>query len=755
MLRLGSCITFSIQYNHFNRILCGKGPVSLFLLQSHEGHTTMSSCKYRTMSERSNSEQVLLFQNINTYVTRQRYTMTNAIILSHRNKTDNKLDKQVKGYSTNNSGYDSGGRSRSRRVDHQIDRNQYDEEEKEQQSSGIPDDESEDTFGNLSRHINKTLPSWVQEDQFCQPLEQEKPHRRLAVEGRRHPQDWYFKQIIAMGKEGKVLKAIAVLDDWMLVRDRVMPNEDIYTAVIGIIGRTGNATLAFKYFNKMKEYGLQPNEATFTALFNACANCPDKKTALKKGYTLRRYMQRLDIIPNIITYNAIIKMYGRLGDLRNAFLVADEAISNRRAVDCFFFGSLLSAAISDKEEGLLFAIEIWRKMKIMRVQPDVFHYKLMLQAIKECKLGSLEQQRILLQSYVPHRKLQEKQQQTGASQITTQQTRPQQHSRGKCYGELQQVQPQKSHESLQQIKQTAEESHLEQHKGPVPETVSLSLVSEDTTLPSVELVSSPERPSTVEKIPDLLNPQDSLSEVVSLGDMSDSEDRLLLMGGVGGFLDRMKADSVKPDITVLTWLVEMSRGVEDKEIILSTLTGERIKADCTFLNALIRSKVNGETFQDAKAVLKLFTQYNVVPNRQTYGSLIFCARDPKDAESILNSMENAGFVPGIKTFSLLIGKMPEGFGYKKSLLRRMTNQNVQPDLHFLKVIERHLQRIREKILLEKHKNKNKNNVLEREFEDFNVFYKDWLLKTPIAEEPHQLSNYKKKTEERHWRQMMT
>ncbi|XP_021348844.1 LOW QUALITY PROTEIN: pentatricopeptide repeat-containing protein 1, mitochondrial-like [Mizuhopecten yessoensis] len=556
----------------------------------------------------------------------------------------------------------------------------------------------------------------------------EKPHRPLLVENRRHNQDWYFKKIVKMGKEGKVLEAIAVLDDWMLVRDRVMPNEDIYTAIIGIIGRTGNASLAFAHFKKMREYGLKPNEATFTALFNACSNCPDQEIAKKKGNYLRNYMRRTEVIPNIITYNAIIKMFGRFGDLPNAFLVADEALSNRRRADLSSTAAFCLQQSVTRKKDFFMPLKIGAVTEITPHQSSQQHPE---HPPQKC-YGDLEGEGVQ-----PLR--------IGATtEITAHQSSQQhpEHPPQKCYGDLkgEGVKYKKSPKTLEQRKQKqAEESKLELHTEHVADDTAVSLLSEeqvDTSLSSM----------TVAKFPDLLDPVESFSEVVSLGNMSEGKDRLLLMGGIKGFLRRMKADEVSPDISVLTWLVQMTRGKEDEEIILSALEEGKIKADSTFLNALMRTKAHQESYDDAKAVLQLFTKYNVVPNKQTYGSLMFCTRHTDEAKEILDSMENVGLVPDIKTFGILIGKGAGHFTYKKHLLRKMESMNIKPDIYFLQIIERHLQKLREQILLEQRKNtkNSKTRRLEKDLQDLNVFYKQWLIKTKVHKEAHQLENYQKK-----------
>lgn len=57
----------------------------------------------------------------------------------------------------------------------------------------------------------------------------------------------------------------------------------------------------------MKKRGIKTTQATYTSLFNACANSPYKDDALKKATHLHDLMSSKLIEPNIFIYHAMIK----------------------------------------------------------------------------------------------------------------------------------------------------------------------------------------------------------------------------------------------------------------------------------------------------------------------------------------------------------------------------------------------------------------------------------------------------------------
>jgi len=57
----------------------------------------------------------------------------------------------------------------------------------------------------------------------------------------------------------------------------------------------------------MKKRGIKTTPATYTSLFNACANSPYKDDALKRAKHLHNLMSLKSIEPNIFIYHAMIK----------------------------------------------------------------------------------------------------------------------------------------------------------------------------------------------------------------------------------------------------------------------------------------------------------------------------------------------------------------------------------------------------------------------------------------------------------------
>lgn len=111
----------------------------------------------------------------------------------------------------------------------------------------------------------------------------------------------------------------------------------------------------------MKDYGLKPQDPTFTALFNACSNSPWPDDGLERATQLRQQLADKGVIPNVITYNAMIKAYARCGDFRTAFLLADEALEAGHELRAVSFNFILMACIADKNDGLRLAIQVTDK----------------------------------------------------------------------------------------------------------------------------------------------------------------------------------------------------------------------------------------------------------------------------------------------------------------------------------------------------------------------------------------------------------
>lgn len=92
-------------------------------------------------------------------------------------------------------------------------------------------------------------------------------------------------------------------------------------------------------------------------------------------------------------------------------------------------------------------------------------------------------------------------------------------------------------------------------------------------------------------VPNILNPRGKFQNVMSLNDLDTPTKRLALIGGMPGFLSHMRKDGVKPDIRTFTQLLDVipsSRGAEDD--LFAAMSVNKIKPDVDFFNLLIRKR---------------------------------------------------------------------------------------------------------------------------------------------------------------------
>lgn len=152
-------------------------------------------------------------------------------------------------------------------------------------------------------------------------------------------------------KAKRVKEAIEVLEQRMLKEDRAKPDKYIYNLLISGCAKAGYTRKAFSLFTKMRQRGLQVTPGTYTSLFNACANAPSTADGLGRAQQLREIMLEKGHQPTAVNYNVMIKAFGRCGDVKTAYLLADEMMERQMEVDTRTFNFLLQACASDAEYG--------------------------------------------------------------------------------------------------------------------------------------------------------------------------------------------------------------------------------------------------------------------------------------------------------------------------------------------------------------------------------------------------------------------
>ncbi|XP_017773300.1 PREDICTED: pentatricopeptide repeat-containing protein 1, mitochondrial [Nicrophorus vespilloides] len=504
----------------------------------------------------------------------------------------------------------------------------------------------------------------------------------------------YADMIKSFIRKRKIKEAIDVVEVKMLKEDRVKPENYLYNLLLGACGRVGYTKKAFSLYNNMKKRGLVVTDGTYTALFNACANSPWPTTdGLTRAKHLHNIMIEKRHEPNDSNYNAMIKAYGRGGDLISAFAVVDEMISKKMPIKDDTLNFLLQACISDKEAGFRHALLVWRKFVDKGITPSIFTYNLLLRSIRDCGLGDLEVTKDVLTKILPQ---------------------------GDKFLQLPEV----------------HENPIEDKFGELESFGKLTTSDFNKNYENVGNIQS-SRPNLMAKVPHLGN-------IISLSEVKKPSDRLLLLGGASAYIENMLENNCKPDIKTYTQMLNCIPGTNVAENnVLLTMKKLGTKPDLDFYNMLIKKRSMRADYESAKEVLGLIKTARFEPDIITYGVLALGCKNKEEATEFLAYFNQAG----LRLNTEILGAMLKqacfhfNFSYIIEILAICTKENIKPN----KIFMQHLEDFKKKCKYGKD-GKERSKTFDKNYQVFKMKYNKFKDEVELEEEEHPWTQYRQKTD---------
>ncbi|XP_068205939.1 pentatricopeptide repeat-containing protein 1, mitochondrial [Palaemon carinicauda] len=584
----------------------------------------------------------------------------------------------------------------------------------------LTQDSTDEPFGTLSP------PKDLYEDESGDEGDERQRKYEEAQLERRHSPVYYGNRMKKLCNERKLADALKILEEEMPAAN-AKPDVYCYQVLINACGRAGYTKKAFKLYNQMKKRGIKPQPVTYTGLFNACANSPWPATdGLLRAQKLRKQLQDKEYPVNQTISHAMIKAFGRCGEIKTAFTIVDEMLDQGLIVNIETISFMLQACISDQETGFRHALMVWRKMRELRIDPGIYTYNLLVRCINDCKAGHPELTSQLLEG-------------TFYPEHTSKAMKKKESRRDSKKVEVSNFSKESSGESESMTGASEEDLGSSQITASQVE-----VISKNEYLKGTEAYSSS---NSVATLPNLLGRKLTVGSVIGLSSLDKAEDRLALVGGPAGLFAQMLKDKVVPDLKTVTQLLDsLPSNSEVEESFLESMKNIGLTPDTQFFNMLIRKRCYRGDNVGAKDVLVLIQEQGLLPDLITFGCLALSCKTLDSATEFLQSMDAAGFRPNIEIMNILVKNsvVKDNYYYTYELLREMHHRGVQPDENLMLWLEKARNNAREMMIKLETGKREPSEDEKKKLDYIKIFlyeYKNWLRKSDMQLDDHPWAQY--------------
>ena len=586
-----------------------------------------------------------------------------------------------------------------------------------------------DTFGKFGVDQEFVMPlkseSLPDDDDGYDTLEINRNRRHILYYKRK------LAQLIHRSSTGKaqIVEALKLFDE-MKMDDRKKVQPYMYTLLISGAAENGYTEKAFELFEEALKHKLRPTRATVTSLFNACAECPFKEMGLEKAKWLRKWLNEVAIVQlNQSQYHAMIKAFGKLGDLKTAYECVDEMAQKDIAIDTITFNHLLVASISQPENGFGEAIKLYRRMRFHKVPRELKTYNLLLKATKDCGVGDKENFSKLIHQWFNMDRIKYNEKRLPAKQLKLQKDSLKDTSNSRLSFASDKVYDYLPDGSVKELDLDIVKVNLSQEL----------VKSEENTIKknnndNNELMLS--KPNFLVSSKYL-----EMSNVVNINyeSLNDWKNRFLLIGGVEGFLHLLSSESIRPDIKTFTLILDLLPGNNQSEDdLINYMKQLKVKPDTGIYNQIIKRRCYRNDIYSAK---KAFAdmQLNLIPvDLATFGVLASGCKNVKMANQFFKDLTDSGLRPNIQ----IMGAMMKKACFSKDILtmelimKKMTQFSIPADRRIIDVLTLTIEEI-DKILWSIEKGKQKpygqflNSDYPLNFNRLKSFFERWAGSTEI------------------------